>query len=73
MVAANDTLPFDAIIGVDVYNVLALLGNHHTWSPNSSTQEDVSWNDDQSMPTVFSDDACTAGPYPMALPTHLSK
>lgn len=40
MVAINSNMHFDAILGIDVENVLALLGSDHLWVPNSPTPED---------------------------------
>lgn len=41
VVAVSENLQFNAILGVDVDNVLALFGSHHTWSPNPPTADDL--------------------------------
>lgn len=71
-VAINKALEYDAILGVDVDGVLALLGNHHAWSANPPTQEDAPWfvppsNLPSSDDTQVSNDEGTDDGLPMAL------
>lgn len=47
MVAVSNSLSFDTILGIDVDNILALLGDHHKWTPNSPIPEDLPNNLDQ--------------------------